>query len=51
MVFVPAFKCSKLAKKTYQNKLNMFKVYNKDTRTSPNASISNFEHNSHFILL
>ena len=34
-----------------RNMSNIFKVNNKDTRTTPVTSIVNFEHISHFILL
>ena len=35
----------------YNNVSNVFKVNSKDTRTTSGASVVNFKHRSHFILL
>ena len=50
-VFHPAFTCSNSAKRNIRNRSNILKVYNKDTRTTSCASIVNFEHDLHFILV
>ena len=51
----PAITCSKLTIETPKRMWNMFKVNNKDTRTTPLALflclIVNFEHISHLILM
>ena len=48
----PAFTCSKLTIKTLQKMRNMFKVNNKDTRTTPFwCLIVNFGHISHLALV
>ena len=41
-------KKKKKKKKIARNMSNIFKVNNKDTRTTSGASIANFEHISHF---
>ena len=45
------FKVSKKSPKRWNNVSNIFKVNHKDTRAMFGASIINFEHISHFILL
>ena len=40
----------KLSKST-RNLSNIFQVYNKDTSTTPSASVVNYEHISHVVLL
>ena len=50
--FIPSgIQMFKVSKKTHWNKSNMFKVNNKDTRTTLSASIVNFEHSLQFIPL
>ena len=41
----------KVSTKTLNNMSNIFKVNNKDTRTTSDVSVINFEHILHFIII